>query len=248
MPRRSATPPPSVATVENPEGSSHALSRRPLRRDPLSTQIAQDLRQDILLGRLHAGSPISQQGLCEEYAVSRMPVRDALRQLTSEGLIANNSNGRALVTPPTVADLQDSFAVEALAHARAARRACRNASGEDLDRLRTLNREMMEAAESGDFQLVAGFNWRFHREINRLSSSPKLTAILRAASAHIPREFLAAFPDRIARSSREHERIVSAMERLDLDQVEKLVQRHVTSAGQELIKHLRQTGALSETA
>ena len=257
MPRSNAKRPPTArsaatsaraAKVAPPAPPAQPAEPRVVRGDSLSSQIAQEIRQDILLGRLRPGSPVAQQALCEQYGTSRMPVRDALRQLSSEGLVINTEQGRAVIAPLTVEDFEDSFLVEALAHSRAARRAATNATSGDLDRLEALNREMVDAGKKNDSQRVAAMNWRFHGEINRLARSSKLTAILRTASSHIPREYLVVLPNLTERSQRDHDAILAAMRKRDGAKVEKLVHAHVSGAGRDLVDYLRTTGALTGDA
>ena len=59
---------------------------------PLSTNLYSELQEDILTGKLKAGEKLTEQKICDEYKVSRTPVREALRQLEMDGLIENIPN------------------------------------------------------------------------------------------------------------------------------------------------------------
>ncbi|MFJ9590781.1 GntR family transcriptional regulator [Streptomyces acidicola] len=212
----------------------------------LGTQIADAVRQDILLGRLRPGEAVSQEKLCARYRISRTPVRDALRRLASEGLVVNEGR-RVVVAHVTVSDIDDSFAVTALLHERAARRATRNASASDLDELERLHGAMMAKAAAGDLQHVADLNWQFHRKINLLANSPKLLAMMRTVSLSIPRNYLVDMPqDELARSHSEHEQIIAAMRRGDVAEVETLSRKHVEQAGKRLVARFVETGLLPD--
>ena len=117
-----------------------------LSRRPLGDQIADNVREQILLGRLAPGTPISQQSLCEEFGTSRMPARDALIKLTAEGLIVTRPGGQSEVGRLTRSDIEDVFDIEALVHGRAARRACENATADDIAGLKALHEAMVAAA------------------------------------------------------------------------------------------------------
>jgi DNA-binding GntR family transcriptional regulator len=214
-----------------------------LRRKPLGNQIAETIREDILLGRLSSGTVLSQQRLCEEFGTSRMPVRDALRQLTSEGLIVSTPSGHSHVAGLTSEDIRDAYYVEGSVHGRMARRAAANATPADLATLRALHDQMVDA-EHRDLREVANVNWRFHRLINVLAASPKLLACIRTVSLSIPREYLLEMPEWATRTNGEHAEILSAFEARDLNAVEARVRAHVENAGTNLIDYLaRRTAA-----
>src|SRR5882672_1316046 len=94
-------PKPEVTPLYEPDDSGAdgvgPLPERRLRRQSLGNQIAEQLRQDILVGRLAPGTHVGQQNLCDVYGTSRMPVRDAVRQRVSEGLVTYTSGGHSIV-------------------------------------------------------------------------------------------------------------------------------------------------------
>ena len=219
-------------------------TRTRLNRQPLGSQIAEALRQDILLGRIRGGSPVSQQQLCDEYGVSRMPVRDALLKLTHEGLIVSGPGGQSIVAQLTANDILDAFDIEAMVHGRAARRATTHATPQDLDELTRLHEEMLAAEEEGDLELVGDLNRRFHRQINLLARSPKLLAFLRHASVGIPRAYIREMPEWATRGNRARVEILAAMRERDADRVEDLIRGLVVASGADLVAYLIEAGAL----
>ena len=64
---------------------------------PISNSLLSKLQKDILTGKLKAGQKLTEQELCREYEVSRTPVREALRQLETDGLVENILNRGAFV-------------------------------------------------------------------------------------------------------------------------------------------------------
>ena len=126
-------------TPQGAPRTSIAVARREpaLNRKSLGDQIAQRLRDDILLGRIPPGTAINQQQLSEAYETSRIPVRDALRQLVHEGFLVSTPGGQPIVTKLTPDDIFDTFSVLALIHGRLARRATLTATAEELAGLET---------------------------------------------------------------------------------------------------------------
>lgn len=223
--------PAPIAAVD--EDQRPALSRR-----PLGSQIADRLREDILLGRLAGGTALSQQSLCEMYGTSRMPVRDALRQLAAEGLIVSSRSGHSEVAGLSAQEIHDAFYVEACVHGRLAKRAAEAATNDDLMALRALHEDMVRSENQGDLRRVADTNWKFHRAINLLAGSPKLLATVRTVSLGIPREYLIEMPEWASRANREHAEILAAFEGRAFPVVEALVASHVETAGANLVDFL----------
>ncbi|HEX5195368.1 MAG TPA: GntR family transcriptional regulator [Solirubrobacteraceae bacterium] len=221
---------------------SFAPSPSTLNRRSLGSQIAHHLREEIVLGRLAAGTPVSQQWLCERYGTSRMPVRDALVKLTAEGLIVTTRGGHSVVAQLTPDDILDVFEIEAIVHGRAARRAAARVRGEDVAELRELHDSMVQAEHSGDLERLTELNWAFHKRINALSGSAKLIAMLRTLSLNIPQTYLLELPDWAAQTNRDHAGIVAALADADGDAAERLVAGHVRRAGGNLAAYLARKG------
>jgi len=76
--------------------------RRPpihrIKRQSLPETLAESLRERILSGEFKEGDPLVQEAIAEEYEVSRMPVREALRLLEASGLVAMKTHKGAIVT------------------------------------------------------------------------------------------------------------------------------------------------------
>lgn len=216
-----------------------------LNRRSLGSQIAHHLREEIVLGRLAAGTPVSQQRLCEQYGTSRMPVRDALVKLAAEGLVVTTRGGHTIVAELTPEDIVDVFEIEAIVHGRAASRAATRITDADVAALVGLHEEMVAAQRDGDLDRLTELNWLFHKRINLLSGSAKLVAMLRALSLNIPQTYLSELPDWASHSIRDHAGIVEAMRDRDGERAERLTAEHVRGAGGNLARYLADKGAPS---
>jgi DNA-binding GntR family transcriptional regulator len=213
-----------------------------LQRRQLGTQIAAVLRQDILFGRLPTGAKLSQQELCERFGTSRMPVRDALRELAYSGLVTTDAGRHAVVVPIKRADVLDSFEIQGMLSGWAAGKATALATGDDLSRLHDIDVLMRDALDRGDADRLPALNWQFHRTVNRLARSPKLLAAIRLVSLDMPRDYLAEVPGWAPRSISEHEQIVTAMREGDNARAEQLMISHFTSSGIALAEFLERRG------
>lgn len=219
-----------------------ALTSAPLQRNPLGNQIADTLRREVLLGVLAPGTQVSQQQLCQRFGTSRMPVRDALRELVHEGLMTLDSARHIVVAPLSKQDLLDAFTIEGVLTGMAAERASQRASKADLDSLDRLHQVMLEAAEHNRQGAMVEFNWSFHRTINHLSGSRKLIVALRKVSVDLPRDFLDQVPEWNVKSNADHARILAAMRAGKHKAAGKYMTEHVTESGRGLVEHLVANG------
>jgi len=230
-----SVPSPSDVSVE--PGSTPVLQRK-----PLGSQIATALRRDILFGRLTPGTRLSQQELCERFGTSRMPVRDALRELVYSGLLEQDGGRHAIVASLNRSDLLDSFTIEGMLSAMAARKATINATQEDLDQLESMHERMCAAHAAGESRTMANLNWDFHRYINKLSRSKKLLSAIQTVSLEVPRDYLIEFPQWAAKSNIEHGQIIDAMKKRDVEKVDRLMLDHLVESGVGLTDYLEREG------
>ena len=172
------------------------------------------LRERIIDGTLPSGARIRERDIAEELRVSRIPVREALPQLESEGYIVTLPRRGAVVVPMTVEAARELFEVrsslEVLA-ARLAAQACADgASAEGLDRLLEMAHE---ATERGEEDRIAELNSRLHEEIVALSANHLLQKLMTPVSGHVRRLFHIAKDRDQQELFREHVAIVQAIRR-----------------------------------
>ena len=134
-------------------------------RAPIPEQILPRIRRDIIANRWHPGARLPEPQLCEEFGVSRTPLRQALRALEAEGLIRLVPHVGAIVTSPGATEVREHMeALSALEQWAVARVAADQPDGA-LARLDAIFAEMEAAARDGDAARYYEINDRFHREI-----------------------------------------------------------------------------------
>jgi DNA-binding GntR family transcriptional regulator len=228
-----------VSTDVGPEALASPELQRP---NPLGNQIADTLRREILLGVLPPGTRVSQQQLCTRFGTSRMPVRDAIREMVHEGLMTLDGTRHIVVAPLSREDLLDAFTIESVLTGMAAERASQHASKEDLEALDRLHGAMLDAAEQKRHGAMVELNWSFHRKINHMSGSRKLIVALRKVSVDLPRDFLQEVPEWSANSNADHARILAAMRAGKHTAAGKYMTEHVMESGRGLVQHLAAHG------
>jgi DNA-binding GntR family transcriptional regulator len=188
---------------------------------------ARELRDRILTGALPAGTRLDLDAITKEFATSRTPVREALLELSYEGLVRVAPRSGVTVIGISPEDVLDSFTILGVLTGQAAAWAARRVTTEGVERLRNLAADV-------------DANWHFHREIHRAAHSRRLMAQIRQAVRVVPSNFLAMFPEHEHHSLEDHQALVSALADGDAEKARSIAERHVLDAGHSLASRLEQ--------
>lgn len=208
--------------------------------DPAPRQRVQDeIRRDIILGTLRAGTRITETALAKNYGISRVPVREALRALEAEGFVESKPFVGSTVSAIPVDDADDLFAVREALEAATARRAARRAAtqfsaGTPDAEWWEKRKELAAILDEGDNaiahdrrDLLPDLNTRFHLGIAALSGSSSLTALLRQISGKIEWLYASDIDSRGKESWAEHRTIMAAIDAGNVRDAEQGMRGHV---------------------
>lgn len=145
---------------------------------PLSTSLLGKLQKDILTGRFKPGEKLTEQQLCKTYGVSRTPVREALRQLESDGLVENILNRGAFVVGMTDQDYEDMFELRKAYEVQAVKWAIERITDEEMDRLEETFEFMEFYTMRNDVDKMLTINTGFHQVIYEASHNKMLKKLL----------------------------------------------------------------------
>lgn len=200
--------------------------------------VAEQLRLAILEGRYRPGEWLRQERLAQELGVSQMPVREALKELTAEGLVEHVPYRGARVVAFSAEDLIDLYTHRAFLESRAACSAAQHISAEELAGLRDLLERMTQRMGPDQLSEYRDLNRRFHQAIFAASRRSYLTRTLIQLWDAFPsmlwsnyfRTAQASVPERDPSDRVEHERILAALEAHDGALAEQLVRNHIQAA------------------
>jgi DNA-binding GntR family transcriptional regulator len=186
------------------------------------------LRADIVSGDLKPGDQIVQETLAERYGVSRVPLREALKMLESEGQVTYYPHRGYFVAELSVSGLLEVYRLRSLLEAEAIRRAVPAMSDDDVDAVAALLAAVDAAAMTTDVMGLTSANRRFHFAIFDASGMPRLTRLLQqlwdATEAYRALYFAdQANRDRVAS---EHAAMLQALRRRDTDGLIHLHEEH----------------------
>lgn len=196
------------------------------------------LRREILTGRLAADTPINQIRFANELGISRVPVRDALQRLESEGLITVLPNRRAVVTKLTLNELREIFEIRAVLEGLCARRAFANITKDDMRELKAMVAAMLRA-EDTDTYLVK--HEAFHNLLAERSGMPRLRKeLVRFRQMIMPYIRILGSDGTAELRSNTHSSLVAALEVGNADEIDVAFRDHVKCAFEEMEGAIRQ--------
>lgn len=212
----------------------------------LVDEIAAKIRERIMSGDIPIGSQLRQAELASDFGVSRTPVREALRQLQTGGLIEVLPNRGAVVRVPAPWEVREAYEVRAELEALAAARAVERISRSDVTRLRAANQDMYDRSVErergqGDPALASRReNDVFHNTIAEVSANARLARAIEEINETFPRNVSAQLlvgDDRHREENfQEHVRIIEAIERGDAEAARREMREHVLKAGEQLAR------------
>ena len=195
----------------------------------ISQPVYERVKHDIVTGALAPGEPLLETLLAERYAVSRTPIREALRQLDRDGLVerAGRSMRVRYFTPEQIYDI---YEVRGILEGAAARAAAERRTPFDLDRLRDLLAHLED--DGLDVEQRASLNRGFHAAIWRAGhNSILIEQIERLYLTSIGHMSTTLADDARWRNSLdEHRRLLDAIEAGDGDEAERLTLEHLRAA------------------
>lgn len=203
-------------------------------------QAVAQLRRLILQGELEPGARLQEAELAAQPGVSRTPVREALRALSSEGLVDVLPNRGARVARWSVEDLEEIYELRSMLESHAAQRAAKRMSATQVDALTELCEQMEECARRGSRRgllELSELDGRFHGLILEAADSCRLSTML-ASVVQVPlvmRTFTRYSPEALARSMNHHRELAAAIRSGVPEWAGSVMRSHIIAAGTVLV-------------
>ena len=211
---------------------------------PLRQQVLDGLRHAIISGRLAPGARLTERELTEMMGVSRTVVREALRQLETEGLIENIPNKGPVVRTLSLDEARDLYSVRAVLEGFAARLFAEKSSDEQIARLDAALKRVVEAYEKGDAAAVLETKNTFYGVLFEGAASETLSSMLATLHARIWRWRALGLshpqrsPDRSRESITNLAAVLNAIRERDGESAERLTREEADKAAAEVVRLL----------
>lgn len=205
---------------------------------PLRHSVIESIRQAIAVGRFKAGDRMPEKDLCVMTGVSRTLVREALRQLESEGLIEVIAHKGPVVATITVHQAADIYKVREVLEGLAAGLFAERASDRDLRALKQAMDNVREAYKSPDVRLAIAAKNKFYDQLIAGSGNEALGASLRMLNSRtmVLRGRSLKAPSRQQQSLLELDALIAALEARDPQLAQEVAMDHVRRAAAAALK------------
>ena len=191
------------------------------------------MRDRILSGEFPPGSPLRQELLADELGVSRIPVREALRLLSAEGLVDTIAHKGAFVSMLSKAEVQEFFDIRKRLEPWIFREAIPNISEQDLQRAEQLVQEM-DSTDPGHW---GALNWELHESLYRAAERPAALSVVRALHEKSERYFRFQVVNAPIRQQArlEHTELIALCRAGNVEKAEAMLEQHIDDAAQQIL-------------
>ncbi len=206
-------------------------------RTSLTEQITTELRRRILNGQLAEGTTLRQERLATELGVSRIPLREAIRHLESEGLVVSELHKGAVVSSLSPGELEELFGIRMQLETWLFEAAIPRMTQPDFDQAEAL---IEEASKTGDVSNWGDLNWRFHEALYRASGSRIALKLLRSvhdnAARYVNLQLIVA--QDVERELSDHHAMLAYARLRDVERGVDMLRRHIARVSRNLMASL----------
>jgi DNA-binding GntR family transcriptional regulator len=211
----------------------------------LADAVTNELRELIVDGVLSAGTRLVEHNLADQLAVSRVPLREAIKQLEGEGLVRRIPRRGTVVATLTATDVDELFDVRESLEALAAGLAALRADRADLAILAGYLDQAQLLSQRGEANEIARLNVTFHAGIIKMARSTLLEGLMAPLQSRMRwlfRILTASNQDQVL-MCQEHSEIYEGIASGDRQRAEKLAREHIARTREPTLRVLRaQTG------
>jgi DNA-binding GntR family transcriptional regulator len=198
------------------------------------------LRESILKGVFRPGQRLRQDHLAEAIGVSRIPVRSALLQLESDGLITLHPYRGAVVNRLTVDQMREMYEIRGVLETHALRKAITAMTPERLAHLEQLAHELNEVNDGEEFLTRRN---EFYRELYDESLQPRTVELIEKLRAEAGRYWLERKVEYVSRpGQRDHQQLVEFMKAGEADAAVEWLHHHLQRVCDELVSLMEEGG------
>ncbi|MCP9760840.1 GntR family transcriptional regulator [Aquitalea sp. S1-19] len=220
---------------------------QPIKRQTLTSAVTESLRKRILLGEFADGQQLRQEALSNEYGVSRVPVREALRQLEAEGLIQIIDHKGALVSKLSFEDVQELLEIRAMLESSVLMASIPRQTQEDLDLAEQTLKAFELALAEHDVKQWGELNSRFHLALYRSADRPNTLSLIESLHNKTDRytRMQILFTHTMEQAHAEHTRLLQLCRSGAAKDAGEFVHFHILSAGRALEAYLKGQSAVA---
>lgn len=205
---------------------------------PLREIVYEQLKMQILTGKIVPGTRMMEVELADEMGVSRTPVREAIRKLEKEGLVTIEPRRGAYASDISVKDMVDTLEVREDLEGLAAALAAERMSAEQIEELIKITRGYSEAIKNSDMEKIISYDEQFHKYIVACSGNKTLIQLSETVQ-ELALRFRYLYYDDFSRYENmpvEHKHIIEAITSGDIEEARTVADEHVKKLKEFVIR------------
>ncbi len=220
---------------------------RKIKRQSLPETLAEALRERILNGDFKEGEALVQDAIAQEYDVSRMPVREALRQLEACGLVVMHLHKGAVVNSVPTEQIAELFELRALLECELLTRAIPRMTEQHLAASQAVLTALEASYSRADVASWGRLNWEFHRSLYLAADRVQTLTIVQGINLQTDRyiRLQLLLTRGIEDAEKEHRELLRLCKRGDAQRATDFLGKHIAAAGRNLVVTLRESRAAS---
>jgi DNA-binding GntR family transcriptional regulator len=218
---------------------------RQIKRQSLPETLTESLRERILNGEFKEGDALIQDAIAQEYDVSRMPVREALRQLEASGLVIMKLHKGAVVTSLPTEEIAELFELRSQLECDMLARAIPRLTDAHLIASRAILGQLESAYKCGDVSSWGRLNWEFHRSFYVAAERAQTLAVIKGINLQTDRyiRLHLLLTRAVRKAEKEHREILRLCELRDAERAVLYLKEHILNAGRTLLVALKSSRA-----
>lgn len=209
-------------------------------RATLRFKVTTRLRELILKGEFKMGERLMQEEWAKKLGVSRMPLREALRQLEIEGLVVIEPRRGAIVTPISSEDIEEIYQLRALLEGRAVEQSVAFLVREDIEDLEEIYEKMILLTGSDkDIEEYMLLNKRFHSILIEACPGRRIKGFIKTLWKGIPSYTPSLLPTHFKEALKEHKLMLEYAKQRDGKELKKVTEKHILRTRDNLLDMMR---------
>jgi DNA-binding GntR family transcriptional regulator len=214
-----------------------------IHRKSLTSEVADKLRDKILKGDLKEGEQLRQDAIAAEFHVSRIPVREALRQLEAEGLVNIIVHRGAVVSALSPDEIEELFEIRAVLECTILRHSIPNLTVNEIQRaeefLAAYEKALVDESDIGSW---GDLHWEFHSTLYSAANRPRFMSFIQSINNNADRYIrlhILFSRDLHYQAQREHRDLLELCREANVQAATALLERHILKAGSELKEYIK---------
>ncbi|GAA5632424.1 putative D-xylose utilization operon transcriptional repressor [Acinetobacter calcoaceticus] len=211
--------------------------KKQIKRQTVVELAADALREKIILGEVKGGEPLRQTSLAEELGVSRIPIREAIRLLASEGLIELIPHKGAYVSILSDAEVEEFFDLRIKLEPWLFSQSILRITEAEIEQAE----EAIEMSKNSDLTNWGELNWKFHEAIYRPAQKPNALAMIKLIHERSERYLrLQITANRsFDKAIEDHQRLIECCKNKDVEKGVSILTQHIEEAKKIILELFR---------